>query len=80
MTPYWSAHVATWYRSHQEAEEYCRRRKLSRTTFDRWARQVVSPEDPRQRVEHLRKLRCNKLERQVKKEQPKWRRRPPRYR
>ncbi len=78
--PYWSTHVATWYRGHQEAEEYCRRRKLSRTTFDRGARHLVSPEDLRKRAEHLRKLRWNELERQAKKGQPKRRRRPPRYR
>jgi len=59
--PYWSTHVATWYRGHQEAEEYCRRRKLSRTAFDRWARHLVSPEDLRKRLEHLRKLRWNEL-------------------
>ena len=43
--PYWSDHVETWYRGHQEAEEYCRRRKLSCATFEQWARHLVSPED-----------------------------------
>ena len=78
--PYWSTHVATWYRGHQEAEEYCRRRKLSRTTFDRWTRHLVSQKDLRKRTERLQKVRWNELERQAKKGQPKRRRRPPRYR
>jgi hypothetical protein len=78
--PYWSTHVATWYRGHQEAEEYCRRRKLSRATFERWPRHLVSPEDLRKRVEHPRKLRWNELEQQDKKKQPKRRRRRARYR
>ena len=66
--PYWSTHVATWYRGRQEAEEYCRRRKLSIVTFKRRARHLVGPEDLRKRVEHLRKLRWNELEQQDKKE------------
>jgi hypothetical protein len=63
------------YWSTQEAEEYCRRRKLSIVTFKRWARHLVSPEDLRKRVEHLRKLRWNEVEQQDKKKQPKRRRR-----
>jgi hypothetical protein len=66
--PYWSTHVATWYRGRQEAEEYCRRRKLSIVTFKRWASHLVSKEDLRKRAEHLRKWRWNELERQAKKE------------
>ncbi len=46
--PYWSEHVETWYRGHQDAEEYCRRRKLSCATFERWARHLVSAEDLQQ--------------------------------
>jgi hypothetical protein len=78
--PYWSTHVATWYRGHQEAEEYCRRRKLSIATFERCARHVVSPEDLHKRTEHLQKLRREEQVRQGKKRQPKRRKRPPRYR
>ena len=74
--PYWSEHVETWYRDHQEVEEYCRRRKLSRATFERWAR----PEDLRKRAEHQQKLRWTELERQAKKKQPKRRRRRTRHR
>ena len=33
--PYWSEHVETWYRGHQEVEEYCCRRNLSRAIFER---------------------------------------------
>jgi hypothetical protein len=78
--PYWSTHVATWYRGHQEAEEYCRRRKLSITTFERWMRHLVCAEDLCKRAEYLRKLRSKELERQGKKGPSKRRKRPPRYR
>lgn len=78
--PYWSTHVATWYRGRQDVEEYCRRRKLSITTFERWMRHLVSAEDLRKRVEYLRKLRSKELERQGKKGPSKRRKRPTRYR
>jgi len=54
--PYWSTHVETWCCGHQEAEEYCRRRKLLIATFERWACHLVSPKDLRKRTEHLHKL------------------------
>jgi transposase-like protein len=78
--PYWSTHVAIWYRGHQRAEDYCCRRKLSIAIFERWVRHLVSPEDLRKRAENPRKLRREALERQGKNGQPKRRRRPPRYR
>jgi transposase-like protein len=78
--PYWSTHVATWYRGHQEAEEYCRQRKLSIVTFKQWARHLVGSEDLRKRTKHLQKLHREAPERQAKKVQPKQRRRYPRYR
>ena len=78
--PYWSTHVETWYRGHQEAEEYCRRSKLSIAAFKQWARHLVNPEDLHKRVEHLQKLRWSELERQAKKKQPKRRRWRTRYR
>lgn len=62
--PYWSTHVATRYRGRFEAEEYCRRRKLSTRTFALWVRHLVSPDDLRKRAEYLRKLRQKKLKRQ----------------
>src|SRR3974390_2399163 len=71
--PYWSTHVATWFRGHESAEQYCRRRKLSTATFEQWARHLLSPEE-------LRKRRRKQLERQGKSEPPRRRRRPPRYR
>ena len=78
--PYWSTHVATWYRGHQRAEDYCCRRKLSIAIFERWVRHLVSPEDLRKRAENPRKLRREALERQGQNGQPKRRRGPPRYR
>ncbi|TJW02516.1 MAG: IS66 family insertion sequence element accessory protein TnpB [Mesorhizobium sp.] len=47
-----------------EAEEYCRRRKLSTRTFALWVRHLVSPDDLRKRAESLRKLCQKKLKRQ----------------
>ena len=79
-SPYWSAHVATWYRGRQEAEEYCRQRKLPTATFEQWVRHLVSPEDLHKRAENLRKLRQEKLGRQGRKRRPKKRRRPVRHR
>jgi transposase-like protein len=78
--PYWSTHVATWYRGHQSAQEYCRRRKLPTATFEQWARHLLSPEDLRKHAKDLQKLRREAVERQGKNGQPKRRRRPPRYR
>ncbi|MES0096635.1 hypothetical protein [Mesorhizobium sp. M0019] len=77
---YWSSHVAAWYRGRFEAEEYCRRCKLSTTTFELWARHLVSPEDRRKRGEYLRKLHHERLKRQSRKGPPKRRKRPARYR
>jgi transposase-like protein len=78
--PYWSTHVATWYRGHQSAQEYCRRRKLPTATFEQWARHLLSPEDLRKHAKDLQKLRREAVERQGRNGQPKRRRRPPRYR
>jgi hypothetical protein len=54
--PFWSKHVAAWYRSALEAEHYCRKHDLSTTSLMRWARHVVSADDLRKRTEHLRNL------------------------
>ena len=74
--PYWSEHVETWYRGHQEVEEYCRRRKLSRATFERWARHLVSAEELSKRADRLQKLRRKDVKQRAKKR----RSRPPRHR
>jgi transposase-like protein len=79
-SPFWSAHVAAWYRSALKAEDYCRRRDLSTATLLLWARHLVSPEDLRKRTEHLRNLRRATPERQVKKGRSKRHKRPRRYR
>jgi transposase-like protein len=78
--PFWSAHVAAWYRSALDVEDYCRRRDLSTTTLMQWARHLVSPEDLRKRAEDLRKLRRKEPERRPKSEQPNRPKRPRRNR
>jgi hypothetical protein len=78
--PYWSGHVATWFRGALEAEEYCRRRDLSTTTFMLWVRHLMSPEDLRKRAEHLRNLRGGTPQQRSKKRRSKRRRRTPRHR
>lgn len=62
-----------------EVEEYCRRRKLSMTTFELWVRHLVSAEDRRKRAEYLRKLRRGKPQKRGKKGPPKRRKSPRRY-
>ena len=47
--PFWSKHVAAWYRSALEAEHYCRKHDLSTTSLMRWARHLVSADDLRKR-------------------------------
>ena len=63
-----------------EGRGLCRRRDLSTATLLLWARHLLSPEDLRKRGEHLRNLRRETPERQVKKGRSKRRKRPPRYR
>ncbi|MER8784295.1 hypothetical protein NKH60_24095 [Mesorhizobium sp. M1006] len=79
-SPYWSSHVASWYRSNQDALEYGRQRDLSITTFELWMRHLVNSEDLRKRAEKLRNLRWKKAGRQLKAQQPKRPQRRPRYR
>ncbi|WP_292060862.1 transposase [Mesorhizobium sp.] len=79
-SPYWSSHVANWYRSNLDVEEYCRRRDLSITTFELWMRHLVSSDDLRKCAEKLRNLRRKKAGRQDKTQQPKRPQRRPRYR
>jgi hypothetical protein len=74
--PYWSEHVAAWYRSALDTEDYCRRRDLSTATLMLWVRHLLSAEDLRKRAEHLQKLRRKEPERQSKNPPPKRRKRP----
>jgi hypothetical protein len=78
--PFWSAHVAAWYRSALDAEAYCRRRYLSTATLMLWARHLLSAEDLRKRTEDLQKLRRKERERQSKARPPKRPKRPRRNR
>jgi hypothetical protein len=54
--PFWSNHVAAWYRNALEAEHYCRKHDLSTASLMRWARHLLSAEDPRKHAEHLQNL------------------------
>ena len=78
--PFWSKHVAAWYRSALEAEHYCRKHDLSTTSLMRWARHLLSAEDLRKRAQHQRNLLQKASKRQQKKEPSKRQRRPRRYR
>jgi transposase-like protein len=80
-SPYWSAHVETWYRGTLEADEYCRRRNLSSAIFMRWARHLVNPEDLRKQMERRRNLHLETLGPEGKRLRPKRRQgaRRPRY-
>jgi len=78
--PFWSNHVAAWYRSALEAEHYCRRHDLSTTSLMRWARHLLSADDLRKRAEDLQKLRRKKPRRQPKKGQSNTPKRPRRNR
>ncbi|MER8448749.1 hypothetical protein [Mesorhizobium sp. M0130] len=79
-SPYWSSHVASWYRGNQDALEYCRRRDLSITTFELRMRHLVSADDLRKRAERLQNLHRKKAARSRKEVPPKRPKRPPRHR
>jgi hypothetical protein len=64
--PFWSNHVAAWYRSALEAERYCRKHDLSTASLMRWARHLLNAEDLRKRAEDLQKLRRKKPGRKPK--------------
>lgn len=78
--PFWSKHVAAWYRSALDAEHYCRKHDLSTTSLTRWARHLLSADDLRKHAEHLRNLPRKASNRQHNAGQSKRRRRSPRYR
>ncbi|MBZ9742241.1 IS66 family insertion sequence element accessory protein TnpA [Mesorhizobium sp. CO1-1-4] len=79
-SPYWSSHVASWFRSNLSAQEFCRRRDLSIRTFELWMHHLVSSDDLRKRAEKLQNLRRKKAGRQGKTQHPKRPQRRPRYR
>jgi len=78
--PFWSNHVAAWYRSALDAEHYCRKHDLSAASLMRWAHHLVSTEDLRKRTEDLQKLRQKKPGRQPKRQQANEPKRPRRNR
>jgi len=61
--PFWSNHVAAWYRSALDAERYCRKHDLSTTSLMRWARHLLSAEDLRKHAEDLQKSRRKERDR-----------------
>ena len=78
--PFWSSHVAAWYRSALDAERYCRKHDLSTASLMRWARHLLGAEDLRKHAEHLRNLPRKMPKGHSKKAPSKRRTRPPRYR
>jgi hypothetical protein len=56
-SPYWSLHVEAWRRSALNRSEYCRRHGLSKNTFDRWMKHLISKEEAHQHAEYLVELR-----------------------
>ena len=78
--PFWSNHVAAWYRSALEAEHYCRKHDLSTASLMRWARHLLSADDLRKRAEDLQKLRRKKPGRKSKNAQTNRPKRPRRNR
>jgi transposase-like protein len=56
-SPYWSLHVEAWRRSELSRSEYCRRHGLSKNTFDRWMKHLISKDDARKHAKYLLELR-----------------------
>jgi hypothetical protein len=56
--PFWSNHVAAWYRSPLEAEHYCRKHDLSTTSLMRRAHLVSAEDLPSVRKVFRIKQRC----------------------
>ena len=63
-SPYWSLHVEAWRRSGLNRSEYCRRHGLSKNTFDRWLKHLISKEEAREHAEYLLELRREERRRQ----------------
>lgn len=55
-SPYWSLHVEAWCRSALNRSEYCRRHGLSKNTFDRWMKHLISKEEARKLAEYHAEL------------------------
>ena len=64
----------------QDAEEYCRRRKLPTATFELWVRDLVCPKDLRNRGKIRGNCARKSCKKQGRKWQPKKRKRPLRHR
>jgi len=58
--PYWSLHVEAWRQSGLNRTEYCRHHGLSKNTFDRWMKHLISKEDARKHAEYQAELRRQK--------------------
>lgn len=56
-SPYWSLHVEAWRRSELNRSEYCHRHGLSKNTFDRWMKHLISKDDARKHAKYLLELR-----------------------
>lgn len=56
-SPYWSMHIEAWRQSGLNRTEYCRHHGLTKTTFDKWMKHLVSKEDARKHAEYLAELR-----------------------
>ncbi|MCO6180809.1 transposase [Ciceribacter sp. RN22] len=56
-SPYWSMHVEAWRQSGLNRTEYCRQHGLSKNTFDKWMKHLISAEDARKHKEYLAELR-----------------------
>ena len=56
-SPYWSMHVEAWRQSGLSRTEYCRQHGLSKKTFDKWMKHLISAEDARKHKEYLTELR-----------------------
>lgn len=56
-SPYWSMHVEAWRQSGLNRTEYCRQHGLSKNTFDKWMKHLISAEDALKHKEYLAELR-----------------------
>ncbi|MFE3837858.1 IS66-like element accessory protein TnpA [Pseudogemmobacter sonorensis] len=56
-SPYWSMHVEAWRQSGLSRAEYCRHHGLSKRTFDKWMKHLISEEDARKHSEYQAELR-----------------------
>lgn len=52
-SPNWSWHVEAWRQSRLNRAEYCRHHGLSKNTFDKWMKHLISEEDARKQMVSL---------------------------